>query len=157
MKSYSPPTRPLRRSVFALLPPASPLTSTSVVAVASGKGYFPCISFTKYLLKGMRKRIPRTPPSSEDRNIFQKFTSIPNIYMAGRVNIAPATTAPEHPPIDWMMTFWLSPSFLPRAPVSPTAIMAMGIAASNTCPTFRPRYAAAAEKIITIMIPTVTE
>ena len=59
--------------------------------------------------------------------------------MAGRVKMAPATTAPEQPPMDWMMTFWASPSFFLRALVRPTAMMAMGIAASNTCPTLRPR------------------
>ena len=59
--------------------------------------------------------------------------------MAGRVKIAPATTAPEQAPIDCMMTF--SPSaLLRRAAVdTPTAMIAMGMAASNTCPTFSPR------------------
>ena len=66
-------------SVLALEPPLSPLTSTWVVAVASGKGYFPCISFTKYLRNGMRKRIPSTPPRSELRAICQKFTSTPRM------------------------------------------------------------------------------
>ena len=59
--------------------------------------------------------------------------------MAGSVKIAPATTAPEHAPIDWMMTF--SPSAFERfaAVETPTAIIAIGMAASNTCPTFSPR------------------
>ena len=59
--------------------------------------------------------------------------------MAGKVKMAPATTAPEQAPIDWMMTF--SPSALERwaAVLTPTAMMAMGMAASNTCPTFSPR------------------
>ena len=59
--------------------------------------------------------------------------------MAGSVKMAPATTAPEQPPMDWMITFCASPSFFLRALVRPTAMMAIGIAASNTCPTFRPR------------------
>ena len=71
MKSYKPPMRPATTSVFALEPPLSPLTRTCVVAVASGNGYFPCISFTKYLRKGMRKRIPSTPPRSELSTICQ--------------------------------------------------------------------------------------
>ena len=52
--------------------------------------------------------------------------------MAGSVKIAPATTAPEQAPIDWMMTF--SPRALLRlaAVDTPTAMMAMGMAASNT-------------------------
>ena len=78
-KSYRPPMRPATSRVLALLPPLSPLTSTCVVAVASGNGYWPCISFTKYFLKGIRKRIPRIPPSSEERNIWTKFTSRPRI------------------------------------------------------------------------------
>ena len=76
---------------------------------------------------------------------------------AGRVKIAPATIAPEHDPIDWIITF--SPSaFLRLSPLdSPTAMIAIGIAASNTCPTLRPRYAAAAEKITVIMMPRLTD
>ena len=52
----------------------SPLTSTCVVAVASGKGYLPCMSFTKYLRKGMKKSMPSMPPNSELRNISMKLT-----------------------------------------------------------------------------------
>jgi hypothetical protein len=40
---------------------------------------------------------------------------------------------------------------------SPTAIMAIGIAASNTCPILRPKYAAAAEKSTAIISPKPTE
>ena len=59
--------------------------------------------------------------------------------MAGKVKMAPATTAPEQAPIDWMITF--SPRALLRlaAVDTPTAMMAIGMAASNTCPTLRPR------------------
>ena len=71
--------------------------------------------------------------------------------------MAPATIDPEHAPMDWMMTFWPSPPFLPRAPVTPTAMMAIGMAASNTWPTLRPRYAAAAENITTMIRPMTTE
>ena len=39
----------------------------------------------------------------------------------------------------------------------PTARIAIGIAASNTCPTFRPRNAAAAEKTAAMTIPSVTD
>ena len=78
-KSYNPPMRPAAISVFADEPPLSPLTRTCVVAVASGNGYFPCISFTKYFRNGMRNRMPSTPPSSELRNICQKLTSTPRI------------------------------------------------------------------------------
>ena len=71
--------------------------------------------------------------------------------------MAPATITPEHAPMDWMMTF--SPSALLRlaAPDTPTAMMAMGMAASNTCPTFNPKYAAAAEKSIAMAMPHVTD
>ena len=74
MKSYAPPMRPLMSRVLAPLPPPSPLTSTCVVAVASGNGYFPCISFTKYFLNGIRKRIPSMPPSSDEKNTLVKLT-----------------------------------------------------------------------------------
>ena len=52
--------------------------------------------------------------------------------MAGKVNMAPATMTPEQAPIDWMMTF--SPKAFLRlvAVLTPTAMMAMGMAASNT-------------------------
>ncbi len=46
-KSKIPPTAAAAARTFACWPPASPATSTSVVAVASGKGNSPCISFTK--------------------------------------------------------------------------------------------------------------
>ena len=59
--------------------------------------------------------------------------------MVGSVKMAPATMEPEQAPMDWMMTFWPRPPFLPNAPVTPTAMMAMGMAASNTWPTLRPR------------------
>ena len=76
---------------------------------------------------------------------------------AGSVNMAPATIAPEQEPMDWIITF--SPSaFLRFRPLdSPTAMMAIGMAASNTCPTFRPRYAAAAENMMVMIIPRVTD
>ena len=47
--------------------------------------------------------------------------------------MAPATITPELAPMDWMMTF--SPSAFLRlaAPDTPTAMMAIGMAASNTC------------------------
>ena len=57
----------------------------------------------------------------------------------GVTAIAPATMTPEQAPMDCMMTFWPSPPLLPRAPVRPTAMMAIGMAASNTWPTLRPR------------------
>ena len=76
---------------------------------------------------------------------------------AGSVNIAPATIAPEHDPMDCIITF--SPNaFLRFRPLdSPTAMIAIGIAASNTWPTFSPRYAAAAENMMVIIIPRVTD
>ncbi len=161
-KSYIPPMIPLTRSVLAPLPPASPLTSTCVVAVASGKGYLPCISFTKYFLNGIRKSIPSTPPSSDEKNTFVKFTVSSGylswrIYNAGRVKIAPATIPPEQEPMDCIMTFSPRAFFLPSALLRPTAIIAIGIAASNTCPTFSPRKAAAAEKTMVIRSPIHTD
>ncbi len=71
--------------------------------------------------------------------------------------MAPATITPDEAPIDCMMTF--CPSML-RRPVmlpAPTAMMAIGMAASNTWPTLRPRNAAAAEKTTAITRPIVTE
>jgi hypothetical protein len=55
------------------------------------------------------------------------------------VKIAPATITPDEAPIDWMMTFWPSMLRLPSTLPMPTAIMAIGIAASNTCPILSPR------------------
>ena len=70
------PIIPAINSGLAWLPLFSPDTSTCVVAVASGKGYLPCISLTKYLRKGIRNRIPSTPPSSELINTCIKLTVI---------------------------------------------------------------------------------
>ena len=77
--------------------------------------------------------------------------------MAGSVKIAPATTAPEQAPILCMMTFSPSALFRLVAVDTPTAMIAIGMAASKTCPTFNPRYAAAAENSIAITIPHVTD
>ena len=71
--------------------------------------------------------------------------------------MAPATITPDEAPIDWMMTFCPSMFLLPITLPMPTAMMAIGIAASNTCPTFRPRNAAAAEKTTAMTMPIVTE
>ncbi len=71
--------------------------------------------------------------------------------------MAPATITPEQAPIDWMMTFCPSMFFLPRIEPMPTAMMAMGMAASNTWPTLSPRKAAAAEKTTAIRMPIPTE
>ena len=76
---------------------------------------------------------------------------------AGSVNIAPATIAPEHEPMDWIITFSPREFLRPSALESPTAMMAIGMAASKTWPTLSPRYAAAAEKMTVIMIPSVTD
>ena len=54
------------------------------------------------------------------------------IYSAGKVKIAPATTTPDDAPIDWIITFSPNEFFLFIADDSPTAIIAIGIAASNT-------------------------
>ena len=106
--------------------------------------------------------MPRIPPSSEEKNTLVKLT-VSSGYLscrmisAGRVKMAPATIAPEHDPMDWIITF--SPSaFFRLSPLErPTAMIAIGIAASNTCPTLSQRYAAAAEKMIVIMIPRLTD
>ena len=55
--------------------------------------------------------------------------------------MAPATITPDEAPIDWMMTFCPSMFFLPSTEPMPTAMMAIGMAASKTCPTLRPRKA----------------
>ena len=71
--------------------------------------------------------------------------------------MAPATITPDEAPIDWMMTFCPSMFFLPSTVPMPTAMMAIGMAASNTWPTLRPRNAAAAEKTTAIATPMRTE
>ena len=53
--------------------------------------------------------------------------------------MAPATITPDEAPIDCTITFWPSMFFLPSTLPTPTAMMAMGIAASNTWPTLSPR------------------
>ena len=161
-KSYNPPIAPALSSNFTLLPPDCPDTSTCVVAVASGKGYLPCMSLTKYLRKGIRNNIPSTPPSREARNTSIKFTAMSgysacSMYRAGSVNMAPATTPPEQAPMLCIITF--SPmGFLRLAALdTPTAIIAIGMAASNTWPTLRPRYAVAAENTTAITSPHVID
>src|SRR5690554_3906547 len=104
-KSKRPPMSPLVIRSRALLPPFSPVINISVVAVASGKGSLPCISFTKYLRKGIKKSIPKKPPRREEKNICQKSTCISgylacNMYKPGIVNTAPATITPDEAPID---------------------------------------------------------
>ena len=85
----------------------------------------------------MRKSIPKHPPSKLDINTCIKLTVISgylacNIYSAGSVKIAPATITPDEAPILWIITF--SPSAFLRfvAVETPTAIIAIGMAASKT-------------------------
>ena len=77
-----PPLVPL--AGLAWSPPLAPDTSTCVVAVASGKGYLPCMSLTKYLRKGMRNRIPRMPPRAEAKNMLKNDEVISG-YLACRI------------------------------------------------------------------------
>ena len=84
MKSYNPPTRPATSNGLACEPPFSPLTRTCVVAVASGKGYLPCMSLTKYLRNGIINRIPSIPPNSEEKNTLKNETLISG-YFACRI------------------------------------------------------------------------
>ncbi len=64
---------PLTTRTAACLPPFSPAIRISVVAVASGNGSFPCMSFTKYFRNGIRNRIPRKPPNDEARKTWKKL------------------------------------------------------------------------------------
>ena len=80
MKSYSPPTIPASSSGLAWSPPLAPETSTCVVAVASGKGYLPCISLTKYLRNGMRNKMPMMPPRSDEMKIFMNEALISGYF-----------------------------------------------------------------------------
>ena len=73
-KSNKPPTSPATNKGLACEPLRSPEIRTCVEAVASGNGYLPCISFTKYLRKGIKNKIPNIPPNTEDRKTCKKFT-----------------------------------------------------------------------------------
>ena len=157
-KSNKPPTIPATSKGLACEPLRSPDIRTWVEAVASGKGYLPCISFTKYLRKGIKNKMPKIPPSTDDRNTCRKLTVSSGylcckMYSAGRVNMAPATIMPEQAPILWIMMFSPSGSLRCVAPLTPTAMMVIGMAASKTCPTLRPKYAVAAENITAMSSP----
>ena len=64
-KSYTPARAVASSSSRACDPPRSPVTRTSVMAVASGNGSSPCISRTKYRRNGMRNSTPRQPPARQ--------------------------------------------------------------------------------------------
>src|SRR5690554_2944631 len=88
-KSKRPPMSPLVIRSRALLPPFSPVINISVVAVASGKGSLPCISFTKYLRKGIRNNIPRKPPRRDEKKFAKnrpEFRGILPVSCRGRVS-----------------------------------------------------------------------
>ena len=61
------------------------------------------------------------------------------MYRAGSVKMAPLTIMPEQAPMLWIMTFSPSGSLRWAAPLTPMAMIVMGMAASKTWPTFRPR------------------
>ena len=71
--------------------------------------------------------------------------------------MAPATMTPLLAPIDWMITFSPKAFFRLNPLESPTAMMAIGIAASNTCPTFNPKKAAAALNTTAMTKPQQTD
>ena len=80
--------------------------------------------------------MPSTPPKRELGNTSRKFTVISGcvdcrIYSAGNVKIVPATITPEQAPIDWMITFRPKGFFFLSLADRPTAIIAIGIAASK--------------------------
>ena len=54
------------------------------------------------------------------------------MYSAGKVKMAPATTEPEQAPMLCMMTFSPSAPLRLATVETPTAMMAMGMAASKT-------------------------
>ena len=80
MKSYKPPTNPAISNGFAWSPPFAPLTKTCVVAVASGNGYLPCMSETKYLRNGIRNKMPMIPPNSDAMKIFRNEADISGYF-----------------------------------------------------------------------------
>ncbi len=90
-------------------------------------------------------------------NSFTRSTGSPRTNSPGSVKIEPATISPEAAPIDCTMTFSRIVDLRGSATPIPTARIAIGIAASKTWPTFRPRNAAAAEKTIAMIRPSVTE
>ncbi len=135
---------PAKSKGFACPDSLWPDMSTCVEAVASGKGYLPCISLTKYLRKGIMNNSPKKPPNALDRKTFMKSTEISGylacrIYNAGKVKMEPATIIPEQAPMLCMITFSPKEFFRWVAPATPTAMIVIGIAASNTCPTFNPK------------------
>ena len=84
------------------------------------------------------------PPNRLAKNTSMKFTVISGylacrMYSAGSVKMAPATITPLHAPMLCIITFSPRPFLRFVALLSPTAMMVMGMAASNTCPTFSPR------------------
>ncbi|CDA22178.1 unknown [Bacteroides sp. CAG:144] len=77
--------------------------------------------------------MPKIPPSNELKKTCKKPADKPGIiYNAGNVNITPATTVPEQAPMDCIITFSPNAFFRLNPVESPTAIMAIGMAASNT-------------------------
>jgi hypothetical protein len=83
--------------------------------------------------------MPKNPPRLQATTVCRRLTSSPRMYSAGSVKIAPATTTPDAAPMDWMMTFSRMLLRLVYRLVIPTARMAIGMAASKTCPATRPR------------------
>ena len=97
------------------------------------------------------------PPHSATRKSLKRSTGSPRMKRAGRVKIEPATMSPEAAPIDCTMTFSSRVERRFGMRPMPTARIAIGIAASNTCPTLKPRKAAAAEKTAAMITPSTTE
>ena len=77
--------------------------------------------------------MPSTPPKSDgEEHLVELRVEPQDVEAPGGVKMAPATITPDEAPIDCVMTF--CPSML-RRPVmlpAPTAMMAIGMAASNT-------------------------
>ena len=71
--------------------------------------------------------------------------------------MAPATTAPDVPPMLVMITFSSSVDRRAYTRARPMAKIEIGIAASITCPTLRPEYAEATVKITHSSTPHSTD
>jgi len=133
-------------SSFAWFPAFSPVTRISAVAVASGQGKMPWFSTMKWRRRGTRNRMPMQPPRKLTSTTCQRvgvgtplFGVLARMYRAGMVKAAPLTTWLELAPMLWMITFSRIVFLRGKKRESPTARMAMGMAASMPCPSFRAR------------------
>ena len=93
------------KTVLAVAPPVSPITSTSAQAVPSGNFSMPCCLTQNARRSGIIIKMPSRPPKTETTITRVHSISNPRIITAGMVTPTPKAIDSPAEPVVWTMLF----------------------------------------------------